>query len=65
MVEKVERIDYANGELDDVVVSGVTLFRMEQMHDGCWWIRLYRGDDDDLVFCLNSKQKITATVERD
>jgi hypothetical protein len=64
----VERIDNDDkGELDDIAVSHVSMFRMEQMDDGCWWIRLYRDQKgkDDLVFWLNSKSKITGIVERD
>lgn len=64
-MEQIERIDYANGELDDIAVSSVSLFHMEQMTNGCWWIRLYREGADDLVFWLNAKGKITATMERD
>jgi len=66
--EYVERIDNDDqGELDDVAVSHVSMFRMEWMSDGCVWIRLYRDQKgkDDLVFWLNSKGKIKGKAEYD
>lgn len=66
--EYVERIDNDDkGELDDIAVSHVSMFRMEWMSDDCVWIRLYRDQKgkDDLVFWLNSKKKIIGKVERD
>jgi hypothetical protein len=51
-MSKIERIDYANGDLEDVAVSDIDLFRMERMADGIVWITLYRSGDKDIVFRL-------------
>lgn len=60
----IERIDYdSNGNLDDIAVSTVSMFRMEWMNDGCVWIRLYREGKNDLVFWLNSDTKIVGERE--
>ena len=54
-----DRIDYdQNGDLDDIVVNNVSMFRMERMNDGNFWIRCYRKNQADVVFSLNSESKI-------
>ena len=55
----------ASGDLDDIVVENVSLFRMERMDDGCFWIRCYREGQQDVVFWLNAEKKITAKHELD
>lgn len=61
-----DRIDRtADGAVDDVVISDVKMFRMEQMSSGCIWIALYRDGKPDIVFWLNSSRKITAEIESD
>ncbi|TXH57911.1 MAG: hypothetical protein E6Q97_03495 [Desulfurellales bacterium] len=53
-MDKRDRIDYDNdGKLDDVVICGVSMFRMEAMGDGRWWIKLYREGGKDEVFWLS------------
>lgn len=54
----VESIGYAEGDLDDVSVGDVELFRMERMDNGSFWIRLHRAGGKDIVFWLNSRGKI-------
>jgi hypothetical protein len=59
------RIDYERGQIDDVAIDGVTLFRMEAMDDRTMWIRLYRKGGKDVVFWLGAvndkKLKLTAS----
>jgi hypothetical protein len=47
------RPDY-NGELDDVVVRDVKLFRLERMGDDAWWMALYLSNEahEELVFWI-------------
>ncbi len=61
------RIDYDDsGNLDDVVVDSVLMFRMEWMDDDLVWIRCYRrGEKDDVVFWLKSAKKIEGRHEYD
>jgi hypothetical protein len=40
------------------VIDKVTLFHMEWMDSGQVWIRLHREGEKDVVFWLNSEQKI-------
>ncbi len=59
-------IRYANGQVDDVAISG-DLFRMEQMDKDCWWVAVYRGKDCTM-FDLRWDRKthnIVATVYQD
>ena len=59
-----DRIDYdANGDLDDIVVNDVSMFRMERMDDGAFWLRCYRTGKPDVVFRLNSATKIVGQHE--
>lgn len=46
------------GELDDVALTGVEMFRMERMSHNSIWIRLYRHGGDDIVFNVGSRDKI-------
>lgn len=34
------------GDIDEIVMDNV-MVHIEQMHDRCWWIALYRGGADD------------------
>ena len=59
-----DRFDLDNkGELDDVVVIDVEMFRFERMDEGLWWMRCYRNSKPDIVFWLSAKGKIKATHE--
>lgn len=50
-----DRIDYTEeGDLDDIVINDVEMFRMERMSDGCFWIRCYKANGQDVVFHLNA-----------
>lgn len=61
-----DRIDYdEDGKLDDVVINDVSMFRMERMDDGLFWIRCYRDGKPDVVFYLSARGKITGRVEYD
>jgi hypothetical protein len=65
-MSKVERIHCANGDIDDVAVSDVELFRMERIADGLFWITLYRAGDKEIVFSFNAvENKIIAKHEQD
>jgi hypothetical protein len=64
-MSKVERIDYTNGDLDNVAVSEVELFRMERIADGSFWITLYRAGDNEIAFSLNAvENKIVGKQEQ-
>ena len=55
-----------NGELDDVAIFNVDLFRLERMNNGCFWMRLYKKTGEiDHVFWFNAKGKLTVTHEED
>lgn len=41
----------AAGNIDDIVVKDATMFRMEHMADGQWWIRLYTVKGDLIINC--------------
>jgi hypothetical protein len=59
-----DRIDYNDrGELDDIVVNDVSMFRMERMDSGKFWIRCYRDGKPDVVFWLGSTRKIVGHHE--
>jgi|HubBroStandDraft_1064217.scaffolds.fasta_scaffold61390_4 hypothetical protein len=61
-----DRIDYdQSGDLDDVVLNDVSVFRMERMDNGLIWIRCYRVGKPDVVFWLGSQSKITGRHEYD
>ncbi len=63
-----DRIDYSDdGNLDDVAIENVDMFRLEYMAGNCIWIRCYRKDENggDVVFWLNAKGKITGTQGSD
>jgi hypothetical protein len=61
-----DRFDYdSTGNLDDVVISDVTTFRMEWMDHNRVWIRCYRNGSPDVVFALVSDEKISGTHEYD
>ena len=60
------RIDYdETGNLDDVAVSDVTLFRLEHTDDSHIWIRLYRNGAPDLVIHLAAAGKISGECFED
>ncbi len=58
-----DRIDYADGNLDDVVVEDVTMFRLEYMSANHIWLKCYRNDKPDIRFLLTAKGKITGFHE--
>lgn len=59
-----DRIDYdEQGDLDDIVIRNVSMFRMERMDGGCFWIRCYCDGKPDVIFWLNSEAKITGRHE--
>jgi hypothetical protein len=59
-----DRIDYdERGDLDDVVVNDVRMFRMERMDSGHFWLRCYRDGKPDVVFALHSTRKIVGSHE--
>lgn len=60
-----DKFDYDENGLDDVVVENVSMFRLERMNSGSYWLRCYRDGADDVVFWLNSDQKITGRHELD
>lgn len=44
-----------SGDLDDIALTGVTMFRMERMSTNTFWIRLYRRGGEDIVFWLGAE----------
>jgi hypothetical protein len=60
-----DRIDYEDGDLDDIVLKDVSMFRMERMSDCQFWIRCYRDGKPDVVFNLSAPGKITGRHEYD
>lgn len=63
-----DRIDYdSKGNLDDVVIENVDMFRLEYMSDNCVWLACYRKPEagGDVVFWLNAKGKITGKQGED
>jgi hypothetical protein len=64
MTDAPDRIGYTEkGDLDDIVVTDVTMFRMERMNSGSFWIKCYRDGKPDVAFWLNSARKITGYHE--
>lgn len=45
----------SNGDLDDIALSDVTLFRMERMSTNTFWLRVYRKNGRDVVFWLGAE----------
>ncbi len=65
-MEDKTRIDYDHkGDLDDVAISDVTMFRLEYMDNNRIWIRCYLEDREDVIINLSSNSKINGVVERD
>jgi hypothetical protein len=61
-----DRIDYDDaGNLDDVAIENVWMFRLEYMDDNRIWIRLYRDNKPDLVFYLEVAGKIAGSHYED
>jgi len=58
-----DRIDYSktDGNLDDVVVENVEMFRLEYMSDKSIWIKLYKKDGSEVVINLSSDSKINGS----
>ena len=48
-MSKLERIYHADGDLADVAISDVDLFRMERIADGMFWITLHRAGDKEIA----------------
>lgn len=62
----IDRIDYDDaGNLDDVAIENVLMFRLEYMDDNRIWIRLYRDNKPDLVFQFQAAGKIAGTHYED
>lgn len=58
------RIDYdSRGDLDDIAIQEVTMFRMERMGTGRFWVRCYRNGKPDIVIYLTSARKIIGSHE--
>jgi len=47
-------VSYSGDEIDDVALTGVSMFRLERMSDNTIWIRVYR-ESGDVVFWLGAK----------
>lgn len=61
-----DRFDYDSmGNLDDVVVKNVEMFRLEYMDENIVWIRCYCEGKPDVVINLSSVTKIKAFHEFD
>lgn len=60
-----DRIDYDDGNLDDVAIANVSMFRLEYMADNNVWIRCYRSGQPDVVFWLQARGKIKGLHEYD
>lgn len=64
--DRIERIDLDEaGNLDDVAVSDVSMFRLEFMSERGIWIRLYRDGRPDLVIDLQADAAIRGWCEED
>lgn len=64
--DRIERIDLDEaGNLDDVAVSDVAMFRLEFMSETGVWIRLYRSGRPDLVISLQADSAIRGWCEKD
>ncbi|EFL88346.1 hypothetical protein [Ahrensia sp. R2A130] len=52
----------SDGNLDDVAIGPVKMFRLERMDHGSWWLALYHENGEEDVFWLTTKRnaKITA-----
>lgn len=60
MADSPDRIDYdEGGNLDDIVVNDVTMFRMEWMDSNQVWIKCYCEGKPDVTFRLSARGKIT------
>lgn len=64
MLEPRSIIRMKKGKPDDVVIEGVTCFRLERMDKGSVWIAAYRGDQR-VAFWIGSDSKITITLNED
>lgn len=58
-----DRFDYADGNLDDVVVEDVKLFRLEYMSDNGVWLKCYKNYGPDIVIRLSSETRINGFHE--
>jgi len=64
MIEPRSIIRNKQGKPDDIVIEGVTCFRMERMDTGHVWIAAYRGDER-VTFGLHSDRKIRIDLVED
>lgn len=60
-----DRIDTDEDGVDDVVLSGEMVFRLERMDDTVYWMRLYRKGKPDIVFSIYSDTQVLISVEED
>ena len=66
MSDSPNRIDYDdNGNLDDVALGDVEMFRLEYMDDRTIWIAVIRKDGTEDVFWLRSGKKIKGHHEKE
>lgn len=57
------RIDSNELGIDDVAIVKPSLFRLERMNEGSFWIQLYMSDGTSHRFCVSSHTPITVTHE--
>ncbi len=59
-------IRYANGQVDDVAISG-DLFRLEQMDKTVWWSAIYRGAQRTCFWFRydRKRREIVVTISED
>lgn len=51
-----ERPDNAlggGGDIDEIVLHDVSV-HIEQMHDRCWWVGIYKGDSADAPYWMGN-----------
>lgn len=53
-----------DGALDEVCLENVNV-HLEQMHERCWWLGLYRGDQRVVVWFNVEKGRLVAHVGED
>lgn len=55
MTERISRTD--DGEIDDVTIEDVAMFRLERMDKDAWWVAVYRPDGSRECFWLRRDKK--------
>lgn len=54
-----------NGQLDDIVLPAVKLFRMERMDNDHWWIGLYTEDERQIHLDITMDQAGIQVTKRE